>query len=87
MIKALLNEIDSHGDKGAVVPVSRFEELRREMEALKSDAHHVWSDWTVTKSSHKFTKKDAHTIEFPVQIAKDGETTVTYTIRTSWGKD
>lgn len=48
---------------------------------------HVWSDWKVTKTSHKFTKIDAHTIEFPVNIAKDGEATVTYTIRTSWGKD
>jgi len=45
---------------------------------------HVWSDWKVTKSSHKFTKKDAHTIEFPVTVAKDGEEIVTYTIRTQW---
>lgn len=45
---------------------------------------HVWSDWKVTESSHKYTKKDAHTIEFPVKVAKDGETVVTYTIRTKW---
>jgi hypothetical protein len=45
---------------------------------------HVWSDWKVTKSSHEFTKKDAHTIEFPVKAPKDGEVTVTYTIRTTW---
>jgi len=45
---------------------------------------HVWSDWKVIKSSHEFTKKDAHTIEFPVKVAKDGEETVTYTIRTKW---
>jgi hypothetical protein len=45
---------------------------------------HVWSDWKVTTSSHKFTKKDAHTIEFPLTIPKDGEETVTYTIRTKW---
>ena len=45
---------------------------------------HVWSDWKVTKSSHQFTKKDAHTIEFPVKIPKDGEAVVTYTIRTTW---
>lgn len=45
---------------------------------------HVWSDWTITKSSHKHTKKDAHTIEFPVSVPKDGETVITYTIRTKW---
>lgn len=45
MIKALLDEIVSHDDKGAVVPISRFEDLRREMEELKSEVHHVWSDW------------------------------------------
>ncbi len=45
---------------------------------------HVWDDWKVVKSSHEFIKKDAHTIEFPVTVPKDGEVTVTYTIRTSW---
>ena len=45
---------------------------------------HVWATWEVVKSSHEFTKKDAHTIEFPIEVPKDGETVVTYTIRTSW---
>lgn len=45
---------------------------------------HVWSDWQVTQNSHKFTKKDAHTIEFPVKVPANGETKVTYTIRTQW---
>ncbi len=45
---------------------------------------HVWSDWDVTQKSHEFTKKDAHTIEFPVKVPANGETKVTYTIRTKW---
>lgn len=45
---------------------------------------HVWSDWKVTSSSAKFVKKDAHTIEFPVKVPANGETEVTYTIRTKW---
>ncbi|MBI2842902.1 MAG: hypothetical protein HYX78_05835 [Armatimonadetes bacterium] len=45
---------------------------------------HVWSDWKVIQSSHKHVKKDAHTIEFPVNVAADGEVVVTYTIRTKW---
>jgi hypothetical protein len=45
---------------------------------------HVWSDWKVTESTLKFDKKDAHTIEFPVKVSPDGETVITYTIRTTW---
>ena len=45
---------------------------------------HVWSDWKVTAASHKLNKKDAHTIEFPVKVPANGETQVTYTIRTKW---
>ncbi len=45
---------------------------------------HVWSDWKVTQSSAKYEKVDAHTIQFPVKVPKNGETVVTYTIRTSW---
>jgi len=45
---------------------------------------HVWSDWSVLSSTAEYTKKDAHTIEFAVKVPKDGETIVTYTIRTKW---
>jgi epoxyqueuosine reductase len=45
MIEALLNEIASNGDQGAVVPASRFEDLKREMEDLKSGENHAFSDW------------------------------------------
>ncbi len=45
---------------------------------------HVWSDWKVTEASHSLNKIDAHTIQFPVKVPKDGETVVTYTIRTTW---
>jgi hypothetical protein len=45
---------------------------------------HVWSDWKVTEKSHPYNKIDAHTIEFPVTVPADGETVVTYTIRTTW---
>jgi hypothetical protein len=45
---------------------------------------HVWSDWSVLSSTTEYTKKDAHTIEFPIKVPKDGETIVTYTIRTTW---
>lgn len=40
-----------------------------------------WADWKILDASHKYTKKDAFTLEFPVSIPKDGETTVTYTAK------
>jgi len=43
-----------------------------------------WSEWEIRRSNHDYDKKDARTIEFPVSVPKDGETTVTYTIRYSW---
>ncbi len=45
MLESLLNEISAHGDQGAVVPVSRFEDLKREMEELRSEKNHAFSDW------------------------------------------
>jgi len=43
-----------------------------------------WSNWKVTDASAKWVKRDAQTIEFPVMVKKDGETTVTYTVKYSW---
>jgi len=45
MREGLLKEIAAHGDRGAIVPVSRFEELRCEIEALRSDKHHMFINW------------------------------------------
>jgi len=43
-----------------------------------------WSNWKVIKQSHKFDKEDARTINFPVKVAKDGETVVRYRVRYTW---
>jgi hypothetical protein len=45
---------------------------------------HVWSDWSVISSSTDYTKKDAHTIEFPIKVSANGKKVLTYTIRTKW---
>lgn len=45
---------------------------------------HIWGDWRITQSSHKYEKKDANTVEFPVEVPKDGEVKVTYTDRIKW---
>lgn len=43
-----------------------------------------WSGWDVTAKNREFTKRDASTIDFPVEIAADGEAKVTYTVRYKW---
>jgi hypothetical protein len=45
---------------------------------------HLSGDWRIIQSSHKHVKKDASTVEIPVEVPKDGEVKVTYTARTKW---
>ena len=64
--------IRSYYDKDQPVEVTVRENLYR------------WSNWRVLSSSMSYEKKDARTIEFPVKIATDGETVITYRVRYSW---
>jgi len=65
-------EIKLRNHKDADVVVTVVERLYR------------WSGWEITEASRKWTKKDAQTIEFEVPVPKDGEETVTYTVRYRW---
>lgn len=40
--------------------------------------------WKVTQTSSSYVKKDAETIEYTVAVPRDGETTITYTVRYTW---
>ena len=41
-----------------------------------------WNPWRITQSSGPFTKKDAETFTFTLNVPSDGEVVFTYTIRT-----
>jgi hypothetical protein len=43
-----------------------------------------WSNWKILAKTHEFTKEDARTIAFPVDVAKNGETLVRYRVRYTW---
>ena len=43
-----------------------------------------WSNWKILTQTHKYDKEDARTINFPVKVAKDGETVVRYRVRYTW---
>jgi hypothetical protein len=42
------------------------------------------NNWKLVDNSAEYRKKDAHTVEFPVTIAPDGEQVVTYTVHYTW---
>jgi len=42
---------------------------------------HFWSDWTITQSSATYVKKDARTAEWTIDVPKDGEVKLQYTVR------
>ena len=43
-----------------------------------------WSSWEITAKNHAFEKRDAQTIDFPLDIAADGEAKLTYTVHYHW---
>jgi hypothetical protein len=43
-----------------------------------------WSNWTILRKTHDFTKEDSRTIHFPVRVQPKGEATVRYTVRYTW---
>ncbi len=44
----------------------------------------VPGDWEVVKSSHSYSKIEAHTLQVVVKVPKDGKATVTYRVRMRW---
>ena len=43
-----------------------------------------WSQWSMVRKSHDFTKEDSRTVHFPVRINPKGEAVVRYTVRYTW---
>ncbi len=43
-----------------------------------------WVNWEIVQKSQNYEKVDARTIQFPVQVKKDGEAAVRYRVRYTW---
>jgi hypothetical protein len=43
-----------------------------------------WNNWKLADQNHESKKRDAQTVEFPVEVAANGEQVVTYTVHYSW---
>ena len=52
--------------------------------AQVSVVEHLYGNWTMLRSSQRYERKDATTIEFPLTVPGTGEVVVTYTFRQRW---
>ena len=43
-----------------------------------------WVNWQIVQKTQDYEKVDARTIQFPVQVKKDGEATLPYRVRYTW---
>ncbi|APV50617.1 hypothetical protein BWI17_13510 [Betaproteobacteria bacterium GR16-43] len=51
---------------------------------LVRESLYRWSNWTILRKTHEFTKEDSRTLHFPVKIGPKGEAVVRYTVRYTW---
>jgi len=55
-----------------------------EVEVLVYEHPWRWSEWEITKANARWEKLDQSTLKFPVKIPKNGEQTISYTVRYTW---
>jgi hypothetical protein len=54
------------------------------VQVLVKENMYRWLTWEITKKSTEFEKVDSRTVHFPVEVPKDGEAKVQYTVRYTW---
>lgn len=79
--------IDSKHDRRLQRETHKIELRNRKTEAVTvfvDEKFPSWVNWTISESTHKYEKRDAHTARFEVKIAADSVATVQYTATQSW---
>ncbi len=54
------------------------------VDVLVAERLYRWLNWEIEKKSQDFVKKDSRLVHFPVQVPKDGEVVLTYTVKYTW---
>jgi len=54
------------------------------VQVLVKENLYRWVNWQITQSTAKYEKLDARTVQFPIDVAKDGEATLSYTVKYTW---
>jgi hypothetical protein len=63
----------------------RLRNHKKEAVEVRAVEHlYRWTNWKLSEQSAQSRKTNAQTIEFPVNIAPDGEQVITYTVHYSW---
>jgi hypothetical protein len=55
-----------------------------DVEVLVRESLFRWTGNDILEASHRYERLDARTIQFPVAVASDGESTLRYRVRYSW---
>jgi len=72
------------GDNAAEISYEVSLRNHKDKDVVIAVIERVWGDWEIIKSSHNWEKEDAHTVVWYIDVPANGETVLTYTIRTEW---
>ena len=54
--------------------------IHKDKKVTITAVEHAYGQWKILSSSHKYTKRDSHTFEFPVEVPARGEVKIDYEI-------
>lgn len=74
-------KIDEHTSEEKVKVVLRNH--KREPVEVRV-VEHLWGDWEILESTHRWEKKDARTVTFPVHVPKNGKAELVYRVMYRW---
>ena len=82
-------QVDFSIDKRAHVITETIEvkirnHKNKPVDVIVTETMYRWTNWKIVNSSHDYEKKDSRTVHFPVTVAKDGQETITYTVKYTW---
>lgn len=77
--------VDTHGRwMEEQIEIKLRNHKEQPVRVLVKEGLYRWNNWKILTQTHDFQKEDAHTIVFPVDVPKDGETVVNYRVRYTW---
>jgi len=88
-VKASRRQTDFHTDNNGHELEETFEikvTNRKAQPVTVNLREHLYrcDNWDIIAKSLNYTKRDSHTIEFPVQVAANSESIMTYTVHYTW---
>ena len=88
-VKGTRRQTDYHINQGEHMIDERFEIKLTNQKAQAvtvSVVEHLYrcDNWDITEKSAAFTKRDSHTIEFPVRVPAKGEASLAYSVHYTW---